>query len=158
MNKLNKIAEQIKESQLFKETWIDLLSKLRYLYLFYQTAHWISKGKNYYGDHLLFERLYDEMGDEIDGVAERAIGTTNEDCVNLKESISSFVTLDQSVEPYKSNMVQASIMLNQSLIDTLEEIDLGEHHTSGTRDMLNAISSLHETHLYLLKQRAKELK
>lgn len=32
--------------------------------------HWNSRGENYYSDHLLFERIYSDIDDQIDGLVE----------------------------------------------------------------------------------------
>ena len=60
--------------ELIEPDWAQLLSHHRFLYLAYQNLHWLSRGDSFYGDHLLFQRLYEKLGDESDQIAERAIG------------------------------------------------------------------------------------
>jgi DNA-binding ferritin-like protein len=50
------------------------LSTLKALQAYYQHAHWISKGEPFYGDHLLFERLYGSVNEQIDSLAEKMVG------------------------------------------------------------------------------------
>jgi DNA-binding ferritin-like protein len=40
----------------------------------YETAHWQVKGDDSYANHLLLERIYESLGDQIDGLAERIVG------------------------------------------------------------------------------------
>ena len=37
------------------------------------TAHWVSEGDPQYGDHLLYQRLYEARVMEIDGIAEQLV-------------------------------------------------------------------------------------
>jgi len=56
---------------------------LRYLYLFYQTAHWQSSGQSFYSAHQMFERLYSEALVDLDEWAERSIGVFNKEMVDF---------------------------------------------------------------------------
>ena len=56
----------------------ELLAKLEALSLYYQNIHWTVSGPNFYSDHLLAERLYSAANGLIDGVAEKAVGTTKD--------------------------------------------------------------------------------
>jgi DNA-binding ferritin-like protein len=51
-----------------------LLSLLRALDWHYRTAHWQVWGEAQYGDHLMFQRFYEAMPDEIDTLAEKMVG------------------------------------------------------------------------------------
>jgi DNA-binding ferritin-like protein len=64
-----------------------MLSFLRYLYLLHQTNHWTASGDPYYGDHLLFERLYTTTVEEIDAIGEKAVGLGSPHLVNLKDQL-----------------------------------------------------------------------
>lgn len=43
-----------------------------------QTAHWSAKGRNFYEDHILFERVYNAFSGLIDGIAEKAVGMSKD--------------------------------------------------------------------------------
>jgi hypothetical protein len=49
---------------------LDLWAALRASHHVYWTLHWQSRGVPYYGDHLLYQRLYEARVKEIDRVAE----------------------------------------------------------------------------------------
>ncbi|MCH7560353.1 MAG: hypothetical protein IIC67_03115 [Thaumarchaeota archaeon] len=51
-----------------------LLACLRAAAQLHQTNHWRTKGTAFYGDHQLFDRLYNDSLSMIDQVAERAMG------------------------------------------------------------------------------------
>src|SRR3972149_1813903 len=41
----------------------ELLAHLYALYVAYQSAHWCAMSDSYYGDHLLYKRLYEDFQD-----------------------------------------------------------------------------------------------
>ena len=49
---------------------LDLWATLRAAHHVYWTLHWQAQGVGYYGDHLLYQRLYQARVKEIDRVAE----------------------------------------------------------------------------------------
>ena len=53
----------------------NLLSVAQASYLVYQVSHWKVKGDDYYGDHLLLQRLYESAQDYVDQLGERLVGT-----------------------------------------------------------------------------------
>jgi DNA-binding ferritin-like protein len=49
---------------------LELWATLRAAHHTYWTLHWRSRGASYYGDHLLYQRLYEARVKEIDRMAE----------------------------------------------------------------------------------------
>ena len=137
-----------------------LLGQLRALRWHYHTAHWRARGDSFYGDHLLFERLYDgdpSMDEEIDTLAEKMVATYGRDSV-LTQVIwpgsTAFIEagLRSSECPFRQSIfleeaLQASI---RSTYDTLK----AEGKLSlGMDDFLMGLASERETAVYLLRQR-----
>ncbi len=136
--------------------WIELLSKLRTLALYYQTAHWSVKTSLFYQDHLLFERLYNTVNEEIDGLAERAVGTEGVESVNLLESLALISKAASSLNyeaGQNSAYFQSALGLEQNLLAFLEMVDKNEKLTVGTKNLFGGIADQHESHVYQLKQR-----
>jgi len=139
-----------------KSIWKELLGKLRLLALYYQTAHWQSKNPVFYADHLLFDRLYNAVNEEIDGVAERAVGTTDVAAVNLVEHVQ--VLQDGAIKlptecSENSQFFSASLMLEHELIEFLENAEATPGMSLGSRNLLADLADKHEANVYLLKQR-----
>ena len=65
----------------------DLLAMLRAMHWNYWTSHWQSKGDPFYGDHLMFERIYGSIIDEIDGLAEKMVALIGPEAVDPVDSI-----------------------------------------------------------------------
>jgi DNA-binding ferritin-like protein len=55
----------------------DLQARFRCLAMYYQLIHWTLRGSFFYQDHLLADRLYGEVNDTIDEIAEKGIGVTH---------------------------------------------------------------------------------
>lgn len=127
----------------------------------HQTHHWQTRGGHYYGDHLLFERLYNESQDFIDQVAERAIGSTESESVNIHDQMAAMTLLAKtmctgSLDP--EDMVESSLktesMVVHSVSIVIKKLEAEGSLTNGTDNLLQGISDLHEGFLYLLQQRA----
>lgn len=140
-----------------KDQLTELLIKLRLLSMYYQTAHWTVKGSLFYQDHLLFERLYSTVSEEIDGVAERAIGVTGDrSVVNLPEILEKVLDASKKLryEPRENvEFIQEALDLENDLISFLEDSAKGV--SLGVNDLMASIASTHESNIYLLKQRLK---
>lgn len=140
-----------------------ILANLRYLYMLHQTHHWSSRGQMYYGDHLLFQRLYEEIGDEIDSVAERSIGLTDNNAVELclqLQQMQKFAQDFGTAIPGQNDFPKRSLIAEQNFINLLtvctELMREQGTLTKGLENLLTGILDMHETHIYLLKQRCEE--
>jgi len=144
--------------------FIDLL---RGLQLLYQTSHWQTSGPMYYGDHLLFQRLYEALGDDIDALGEKAVGMGNERLVDYRHSLQNMqMFLDaaddmitaENETPAQKHVARALraetafIRAGESLMNMLDGKGL---LTRGVENLLGGILDKHEGLLYLLKQRVK---
>ncbi len=139
-----------------------LLVHLKFLATVHQTHHWTAKGDPFYGDHLLFERLYSTTAGEIDSVAEKAIGLGSVNNVNLNLQLQQLASMSKaygvsSTIPVTSDLAKRSMTAEISflrcvanMVDSLKEMGM---LTRGLDNMLAGIEDTHESHVYLLKQR-----
>jgi len=125
--------------------------------------HWQTKGENFYGDHLLYQRLYTDVLQEIDLIGEKLIGVSQEigltnyfKRVKAMEMFLKAVT--HSDQPYIVVTHDAEltyVRMGGELMDRLEQAGL---LTRGLEQMLGNILDKHEEHIYLLDQRVKSNK
>ena len=148
------------------EDMLDYLACLRMVQLYHQHAHWVSKGLPYYGDHLLFERLYNNTISEVDNFAERAVGLSGDEAVcpisviklvykKMAKVLDGFDTTahpDEIVE-YALGAEKYLLISTKGLYDNLKS---DGKMTMGLDDLLMEIYSAHETNVYLLQQRIKK--
>ncbi len=169
---LKKIAQELeeafesgKESDILKHKDMakGYLSFLKALREYYHFAHWVSKKEPFYSDHSLFQRLYEELDDEIDGSAEKFIGLMDEDVVFAPEISEMVCELLKKAEIKKGcddkqlaicgiKLEVGFLKFSEKMYDTMKEDD---SITLGLDDMIMSNFNKHEDTLYLLKQRVK---
>lgn len=142
-----------------------ILVHLKFLAFVHQYHHWVTKGDPFYGDHLLFSRLYVGASEDVDSVAEKAIGLGSTSNVDLSLSTSQLFKLVQgygmtSTIPQPTEFAKRSYLAEMNflkvaahLAENLKECGL---MTRGLDNLLAGIEDKHESNIYLLKQRATQ--
>lgn len=168
MKKIWKIASklEIKYAQMDLRVLSELLAYLRAASHIHQTHHWQTNGKEYYADHLLFMRLYDESQEFIDSVAERAVGLDSPERVDAVQQVDLVGEIvhkayDKSSGQSADDMVKRSLLIEEKVLDVLEKTMDSLQRTNslshGTSNLLEGVADKHETFAYLLKQRGQVL-
>lgn len=132
------------------------------LQVVHHSHHWQTKGENFYGDHLLYQRLYEAILPEIDLIGEKLIGVSQDVSLTnyfkrVKAMEMFLKTVTHSDQPYVVVSHDAEltyVRLGGELMDQLEQAGL---LTRGLEQMLGNILDKHEEHIYLLDQRVKSL-
>lgn len=150
------------ESQPYAELAI-ATAWLRALAQLHQSHHWQAKGDPFYGDHLLYERLYNEVVPEIDRMAEKAVGLGTAELVNpvklirLTQFILESIYLVRPGIPQSSDLAVRSLHAEKcflaGLVRLIRVLDTRRISTPGIENLLGEIADAHESHCYLLKQR-----
>jgi hypothetical protein len=140
--------------------FIDLL---RALSLLHHTHHWQTQGSQFYGDHLLYQRLYELADGQIDGVGEKAVGLGSPELVLSRHSLENMRRYIEALEDADIMDAPALKMAKRSLLAEKSFITAGEKLmdqlkskgllTRGVEQLLGTILDQHEGLLYLLKQR-----
>lgn len=140
-----------------------LLAALRMVYMIHQQNHWIVKGQTSYEDHLLFQRLYETVNDEIDTVAEKCIGVSDDSAlVNLELQLKTVYQMLKSLAATNTVLTQNEVVKKSlsveytflKLCDVVSDSLEGQGLlTQGIDNMIAGIADVHESHVYLLKQR-----
>ena len=162
MLKIKKIAQEIEAKFSKYQDLSDLLACVKAVRDLHQTHHWQTRGDSYYGDHQLFERLYEESEDEIDDLAEKVVALSGVEAVNLldqskirHECITEMLGNEPNVSP--DEMVSRSLKAEEKVLgkiaDILAELEKENLDTPGLSNLLEDIADRHEKFLYLLGQR-----
>jgi DNA-binding ferritin-like protein len=134
--------------------------------MLHQTAHWQTRGGNYYSDHLLFQRLYEEAQEGVDGLAERLIGLSGDPgqvslCrqVQIMKKMIEFAHQGNSEPaPHPEKLVSLALNAETLLLGGIpkvrQQLEEAGAWTDGLDDLIPAIAGKHESFVYLLKQRA----
>lgn len=150
----HKIAQEMDGSGV-KKALTDILTILRLQYLSYQNSHWTTKGTNFYGNHLLFQRLYESVQSEVDSFGERVVGLVGPEALHLCSQIS---TMHELCEEWckEDNLAQrgldSEMFLQKVLKEKYDALKESGELTLGLDDLIMATASNHESNIYLLKQ------
>ena len=137
-----------------------LLAILRAAHWSHWTTHWQVKGVPQYGDHLLFERLYTGISEELDSLAEKCVAYFGYESVDALDSIQKAT---QVIELYYgmagADPISRSLVIEQQIQNALALTytrlkEMGEM-SLGLDDFLMATANAHETNIYLLRQRLR---
>ena len=133
------------------------LGFLRGVALLHQNHHWVSRGGNFYGNHLLFERIYTSALEDMDAAAEKFVGLFGEDALDIQ--MQAKVIAQTMLKYAEGGLVENSLRAEKEfqdiakhLYDTLDEED---KLSMGLDNMLQGISDNSEERAYLLGQVTK---
>lgn len=134
---------------------LDLWAGLRAAHHLYHTLHWQAKGQPFYGDHLMFKRLYEGVEGDIDDLAEVIAGHYGADKLDpikawaaAGEKISAVATMGGSPLAIAEMIMDLSEAANDAIVNG------GECPYPGAlSNLVSGIGTKHLADVYLLKQR-----
>ena len=138
-----------------------LLASLRAAHWVHWSGHWQVKSGNFYGDHLLLERVYSGVVEEIDTLAKKTVALYDVSAVDPLEQIdlSQTVVADFCMNTNKNPMLR-SLQVEEYLQSLLQEVfsylETQKALPLGLNDYIAATANNHETYLYLLRQRSRQ--
>jgi len=143
-----------------RATAVDLLQHLlglmRAQYWSYQNSHWTVKGGHFYGDHLMFQRLYESVQTQTDTLAEKMVGIFGNDALDDEDLLGMFLywneRWDSAVDCLHKRGLLSEDDIQNVIEDTYESLKESGDLTLGLDDFLMAMASEHETNTYLLRQ------
>lgn len=151
-----KQANHTPEHAVAQQLLSHLLAALRAAQQSHWTMHWQVQGTSFYGDHQMFERLYEGLGDEIDTLAEKMVAGFGEESVNLPEQMKwqAFLAYEWNKDDdlyYRALHIEQYLQKHfKQTYDALKRLD---QMSLGLDDFLMSTANSHETNLYLLGQR-----
>ena len=133
---------------------LNLWADLRAAHHLYWTLHWQSRGPNFYGDHLLFERLYEAKVEQIDGLAEIIAGHYGSDKL---DPVKAWMAAAEKVKaaPGMGSPVSIAEYVVKCCEDVNEAILEGGDcpYPAGLSNFISDLSTKNIGDIYLLKQR-----
>lgn len=126
--------------------------------LLFHAYHWRSKGQDYYGDHLLYQRLYQDRALEIDRIGEVLVALGGTDSVLPNITVVGMQDLIARVEATKGpDAVKGLALVNETLrrINAANALIGGDAYALSVNNVLAGFADKHLEALYLLKQRSE---
>lgn len=132
------------------------IATLKGVALIHLHSHWTTKGITFYGNHLLFERLYQSALEDLDAAAEKFIGLFGSECLDydlqadlLHKVLLKYKNLEGSPVSMSLACEKDFIKLTKDAYNCFEEEG---RMTLGLDDLLMSIASQREESVYLLQQ------
>jgi DNA-binding ferritin-like protein len=132
---------------------------LRVEELLFHVFHWRSKGADYYGDHLLYQRLYQDRAIEIDRIGEVLLALGGPGSVAPSTTIIGMQDLVARVEATPGpDAVRGLALVNETLRRINDANDLlgKTSYSLSVNNVLAGFADKHLEALYLLKQRSEK--
>jgi DNA-binding ferritin-like protein len=132
------------------------IATLRAITIIHSQNHWTTKGEMFYGEHLLFERIYNSSLEDLDAAAERFVGLFGEDCLNYDFQIELLSKVLSKYKNLEGSPVEMSLAVEKDFIklssDAYESFEGDDKLSLGLDDLLMSIASKREEATYLLQQ------
>lgn len=142
-----------------EETLIELMARFRALSLYYQLVHWTLKGSWFYQDHLLADRLYGDVNDVIDEIAEKGIGASGSTAHVMLPDV--LVRVMEILQPYPMVADESNVEFWEALLQMERELTIWMDGAAKSMDDLGVqnmlIGFLEEGHqrVYLVRARCR---
>jgi len=135
------------------------IAALKAMAIVHQHSHWTTNGVTFYGEHLLFERIYNSALKDLDLAAEKFIGILGDKVLDydlqtelLHQVLLKYKNLEGSPQAMSLRVEKDFLKLSQS---AYEAIKAEGQLTLGLDDMLMSIASSREESIYLIQQSLK---
>lgn len=143
MDKSNKIAAMY-------------IATLKAMAIVHQHNHWTTRGADFYGDHLLLERLYDSTLENLDLAAEKFVGLFGDEVLNYDLQTDLLGKVLMKYSRLEGSPVEMSLAIEKDFIkfsgDVYNSFDEEGKLSLGLDDMIMGIASQREESVYLLQQ------
>lgn len=132
---------------------LNLLDQMRASYQVYQDSHWTVTGNDYYGNHLMLQRIYEETSKEIDGLAEMMVGSYGPEIIQEhRNDTSMWVEVFTDAANPMAGALRAAQEVRMSIDSAYKAMEEHGELGRGWDDFLMALAQEKDTHLYLLQQ------
>lgn len=153
-------------TQTSKEVLGELLASLKAMRECYQTLHWQARGEPFFGDHLMFERIYTNLLPEIDSLAEKIVGFTDDALVlevtsqtaRVSTHVQEIMSNLQNMTPLQSMFEAEKLLVSKFLPQLLNSMEQAGELSDGMENFLQSIGDNHENNIYLVSRRLKTQK
>ncbi len=152
------LADNVEDGGL--KAMLGLLATLRAMVWEYYTSHWVVKGFTFYGNHLLFTRLYEQVLEEVDAMAEKIVGVSQGDVTGLNvlsqmDVARSLLASIDNIECRFERGLKLEGMLLDGIVQAKQMVEAAGMLTPGIENMLDDLYDSHEGHVYLIQQTLK---
>jgi len=119
------------------------------LYTKLHNFHWFVKGTQFYTLHELYEKLYDEVTEHFDAVAERMLMLGGKPAATLKEFLELATVKEAKGTESSAEMITETLHDFELIVKELDEVlEIGDEVT---KDLAIGIQASFQKHIWMLK-------
>lgn len=132
----------------------------------HQTHHWQARGQDFFGDHLMFERVYTSVSEHVDAIAEKTVGAGGAALVEMTRITRMVATVTEwmkaiycsetSVIPSDTDLVRLSLAAEECLVGAtnyaIMKMESAGTLSKGIDNMLSQLVDDREGASYLLRR------
>jgi len=167
LNELKEVdTSEYKDASVSLESSLSkMIFHVKAMEIWFHGAHHVTGGIGFAGDHVnLYSKIYEDISEDYDAVAEKAIGLANENLacpIAVSSGANKIISLFESPCGKNSNEIaKIGFDIISKYLDELDEIylELKESNllTLGLDDFIMSMANDYEEILYLLKQRISD--
>jgi len=132
------------------------IATLKAVALIHQHNHWTTRGSNFYGDHLLFMRIYESALENLDLAAEKFMGLLDDQVLDYDLQTELLGKVLSKYSKLEGSPLEMSLAIEKDFLkfskDAYNCFETEGKMTLGLDDMIMAIASKREESVYLLQQ------
>ena len=130
------------------------LSNFNVMYVKLHRYHWYVQGHHFYGLHVLFEKLYDEMAEDLDEIAERVLAIGGKPLATMQKYLSETTLKEAQADDKETEILKQLHEDYGQIIKEIKEMGISlaeEVHDEGTIDMLVGFMKKYEKHCWMFR-------
>lgn len=132
------------------------IASLKAIALIHQHNHWTNKGIVFFGNHLMFEKLYNSAQENLDEAAEKFVGLFGSECLDYSLQTELLGKILSKYTSFAGKPVEQSLAVEKDFIkfcdDAYEGFESDGSLTLGLDDMIMSIANSREEAIYHLQQ------
>jgi len=136
------------------------VATLKAMALIHQHNHWTTNGEMFYSEHLLFERLYNSVLEDLDLAAEKYMGLFGDEVLAYTLQTQLLSKVLSNYNKLEGSPVEMSLAVEKDFIkfsnDAYKCFEEQGELSLGLDDMIMSIASNREEAAYLLQQSANK--
>jgi len=132
------------------------IASLKAIALIHQHNHWTNAGVAFFGNHLMFEKLYNSAQEDLDEAAEKFVGLFGTECLDYQTQTELLAKVLSKYTELAGKPVEQSLTVEKDFIKfcdaAYEGFDSEDTLSLGLDDMIMSIVNSREEACYHLQQ------
>lgn len=135
------------------------IASLKAMTLTHLHSHWTTQGSNFFGSHLLFERIYQSAQENLDGAAEKFVAVCGSEVLDWSTQNDLLHKILGKLEKVSEDPLTLSLEIEKQFLNLCQQTEAAFDEegelSQGIANLLQNIADDRENAVYLLQQTMK---